>query len=215
MLSLLGLVLPRSAVCYLSRSIIISHSEVLVLWFASSNSSEASSTAHLHHAHIPTCLWVSVLHLTSSTSLSGRKTVAIAILKAARQARCRVAAGVKLPHVAEPQGEAYSQAVSTLLPYLLSHRSRLAAFAAATAGAAAPTASQAQAADPQAQSAAQRSDFAAASEAADSYSASAEEAELPDSPMHSQPQEFLASLQPEQRHRLAVLVDTAILKVMH
>ncbi len=138
--------------------------------------------------------------------------------------RCRALPGVKLPRVAEPTGEAYNQAVSILLPYLLSHRSRLAAFTAATAQAADPssTATAGQAAStagsrqPSAQQATTRSEFDEVSEAAapgGSYSEGIEVTHVPGSPVRSQPQEFLAGLQPEQRHRLAVLVDTAILKV--
>ena len=131
-----------------------------------------------------------------------------------------VRSGVKLPRVAEPTGEAYSQAVSVLLPYLLSHRSRLAAFTAATDTTHQATASQTQTIDRShratAQHAASRSEFDKASEAAGpvgSHSKMVESANEPGSPVHKQPQEFLAGLQPEQRHRLAVLVDTAILKV--
>ena len=124
--------------------------------------------------------------------------------------------GVKRSHIAEPNGEAYSQAVSTLLPYLLSHRSRLAAFSAATASPSQANPSKAQASDAHLHAAArQKSDFLEASEAAaarDDPETSAD-ADEPDSPVHYQPQEFLAGLQPEQRHRMAVLVDTAILKV--
>lgn len=36
--------------------------------------------------------------------------------------------GYKLPEMPEPSGKAYQQAVEVLLPYLLSHRSRLASF---------------------------------------------------------------------------------------
>lgn len=151
--------------------------------------------------------------------------------------------GEKLPQVAEPTGDAYTQAVTTLLPYLLSHRSRLAAFTASkaptsatasqaastanapptTAAAQAATASRASSSDRSwqapADSAVAASDFGQASEAATaegpstSYSQAAEVDDVPGSPVRSRPQEFLASLQPEQRHRLAVLVDTAILKV--
>ena len=124
--------------------------------------------------------------------------------------------GVKRPHVTEPKGEAYSQAVSTLLPYLLSHRSRLAAFSAATASPSPATAGKDKASDTHLDGPAhQKSDFLEASEAAaarDAFDVE-DDAEEPDSPMRNQPQEFLAGLQPEQRHRLAVLVDTAILKV--
>lgn len=155
--------------------------------------------------------------------------------------------GAKLPRVAEPMGDAYVQAVTTLLPYLLSHRSRLAAFtdsqAASTNPATSTTASQAassattntpsqpatagqagnEAWHGTANSAAAASDSgqgasqAAAGDApSTSYSGGEGEgkgSETPGSPMRSGPHEFLASLQPEQRHRLAVLVDTAILKV--
>ena len=141
--------------------------------------------------------------------------------------------------MAEPTGDAYTQAVTTLLPYLLSHRSRLAAFTAsqaptsatasqaastanastATAVSQAATASRASSTDRSWQappnSAAPTSDFGQASEAeapSTSYS-QATAGDVPGSPVRSRPQEFLASLQPEQRHRLAVLVDTAILKV--
>ena len=128
-----------------------------------------------------------------------------------------VRSGVKLPRVAEPTGEAYSQAVSVLLPYLLSHRSRLAAFTAATDTTHQATASQTQTTDRShratAQHAASRSEFDEASEAAGPVGSHMESANEPGSPVHNQPQEFLAGLQPEQRHRLAVLVDTAILKV--
>ena len=41
----------------------------------------------------------------------------------------RACAGYDLPDVPEPTGEAFAKAVSLLLPYLLSHRSRLAALA--------------------------------------------------------------------------------------
>lgn len=37
-----------------------------------------------------------------------------------------MAAGYKLPEMPEPSGESYQKAVEVLLPYLLSHRSRLA-----------------------------------------------------------------------------------------
>ena len=37
-----------------------------------------------------------------------------------------VAAGYKLPEMPEPSGDSYQKAVEVLLPYLLSHRSRLA-----------------------------------------------------------------------------------------
>ena len=149
-------------------------------------------------------------------------------------------AGAKLPRVAEPNGEAYAQAVTTLLPYLLSHRSRLAAFTASqavpnnTASSTATTAGQAAStatatshlttassasttgrAEPA--TAWATSDFGQASGGAPSTSCSGgkgQEEEVPGSPVRSRPQEFLASLQPEQRHRLAVLVDTAILKVL-
>lgn len=153
-------------------------------------------------------------------------------------------AGVKLPRAAEPSGEAYAQAVTTLLPYLLSHRSRLAAFTVSqavpsnTASPTDTTASQAASTAPAtaasrcatagsastigraepvtADSAWPTSDFEQASDGAPSTSnrgGKGQEEEVPGSPVRSRPQEFLASLQPEQRHRLAVLVDTAILKV--
>ncbi|KAL0024599.1 hypothetical protein WJX77_001647 [Trebouxia sp. C0004] len=128
--------------------------------------------------------------------------------------------GVKLPKVAEPTGEAYSHAVSVLLPYLLSHRSRLAAFTAATDTAHQVAASQASTtagshrATAQHQTASRSGEASEAAAPGGSYSEAMEEAGEPGSPMHSKPQEFLAGLQPEQRHRLAVLVDTAILKVM-
>ncbi|KAA6422986.1 MAG: vam6 Vps39 isoform X1 [Trebouxia sp. A1-2] len=128
--------------------------------------------------------------------------------------------GVKLPKVAEPTGEAYSDAVSILLPYLLSHRSRLAAFTAATDTAHQAAASQASTtagshpATAQHQSASRSGEPPEAAAPRGSYSEAMEEAGEPGSPMRSKPQEFLAGLQPEQRHRLAVLVDTAILKVM-
>ena len=123
--------------------------------------------------------------------------------------------GVKQPHVTEPKGEAYSQAVSTLLPYLLSHRSRLAAFSATTASSSQATPGKGQASDTHPHGPThQKSDFLEASEAAAARDDFDIEADAePDSPMRNQPQEFLAGLQPEQRHRLAVLVDTAILKV--
>ena len=134
----------------------------------------------------------------------------------------------------EPSGDAYTQAVTTLLPYLLSHRSRLAAAtasqAASTTGRSAAPAAFESATVSQtdttqrsrrasAESMVATSDFGAASEAASAevsssgYSQTAKEDEAPDSSMHRRPQEVLASLQPEQRHRLSVLVDTAILKV--
>ena len=154
-------------------------------------------------------------------------------------------AGAKLPRVAEPSGEAYAQAVTTLLPYLLSHRSRLAAFTAShvapsnSASTIATTTSQAasttaatvtsglatassasttgRAELSTADSAWAISDFGQASGGAHSTCFSGgtgQEEEAPGSPVGSRPQEFLASLQPEQRQRLAVLVDTAILKVL-
>ena len=134
---------------------------------------------------------------------------------------CDLSTGVKLQKVAEPSGEAYSHAVSVLLPYLLSHRSRLAAFTAATAAASQATANKAPATtrSPTAtgeHQAPSRSEFDPASEAdapAGSYREALQDEGEPGSPMRSPPQEFLAGLQPEQRHRLAVLVDTAILKV--
>lgn len=132
---------------------------------------------------------------------------------------CTLPAGVKLPKVAEPTGEAYSDAVSILLPYLLSHRSRLAAFTAATDTAHQAAASQASTtagshpATAQHQSASRSGEPPEAAAPRGSYSEAMEEAGEPGSPMRSKPQEFLAGLQPEQRHRLAVLVDTAILKV--
>ena len=147
--------------------------------------------------------------------------------------------------MAEPSGEAYAQAVTTLLPYLLSHRSRLAAFTAShvapsnSASTIATTTSQAASttaatvtsglatassasttgrAEPvTADSARPTSEFEQASSGAPSTSnrgGKGQEEEVPGSPVRSRPQEFLASLQPEQRHRLAVLVDTAILKVL-
>ena len=141
-------------------------------------------------------------------------------------------AGAKLPRVAEPSGEAYAQAVTTLLPYLLSHRSRLAAFTASqpappsiTTSATSTTASQAASTATAtshpvtASQAGTASELEIASEgAADAPSTSygggqGQEEEVPGSPVRSRPQEFLASLQSEQRHQLAVLVDTAILKV--
>lgn len=132
---------------------------------------------------------------------------------------CILPAGVKLPKVAEPTGEAYSHAVSVLLPYLLSHRSRLAAFTAATDTAHQAAASQASTTAGSHQATAQHQTASKSGEASEaaapggSYSEAMEEAGEPGSPVHSKPQEFLAGLQPEQRHRLAVLVDTAILKV--
>lgn len=146
-------------------------------------------------------------------------------------------AGAKLLRVAEPSGEAYAQAVTTLLPYLLSHRSRLAAFTASrvapstSASTTATTANQAAStatrtissarptgrAEPStADSAWATSDIGQASGGAPSTSydgGRGQEEEAPGSPVRSRPQEVLASLQPEQRQRLAVLVDTAILKV--
>ena len=132
---------------------------------------------------------------------------------------CTLPAGVKLPKVAEPTGEAYSHAVSVLLPYLLSHRSRLAAFTAATDTAHQAAASQASTTAGSHQTTAQHQSASRSGEASEaatpsgSYSEAMGEAGEPGSPMHSKPQELLAGLQPEQRHRLAVLVDTAILKV--
>lgn len=41
-----------------------------------------------------------------------------------------MAAGYKLPELPEPAGESYQCAVEVLLPYLLSHHSRLASFEA-------------------------------------------------------------------------------------
>lgn len=143
------------------------------------------------------------------------------------------------------------QAVTTLLPYLLSHRSRLAAFTASQPATTKPatsttttqaasiaatttptqlaTASQTSTGDrawhggdaPAAAAAAAASEPGQRAPEADaagalstSYSSGVEEGEeVPGSPVHSRPHEFLAGLQPEQRHRLAVLVDTAILKV--
>lgn len=130
--------------------------------------------------------------------------------------------------------------MTTLLPYLLSHRSRLAAFTASQAAltTTATTAGQA-GATTTSQPATTTSQPATASTTgrgehgiAESAHATSEfeqvlggdpsttygggkgqEEEVPGSPVRSRPQEFLASLQPEQRHQLAVLVDTAILKV--
>lgn len=108
--------------------------------------------------------------------------------------------------MAEPKGEAYAQAVSTLLPYLLSHRSRLAAFRAAEGEA--TSHSPAGSDQPQASS----SPASPTMERSYSDAIEGDNAE-PGSPVQRQPQDFLATLQPEQRHRLAVLIDTAILKV--
>ena len=133
---------------------------------------------------------------------------------------CTLPAGVKLPKVAEPTGEAYSHAVSVLLPYLLSHRSRLAAFTAATDTAHQAAASQASTTAGSHPATAQHQTTSRSGEASEgaapggSYSEAMEEASEPGSPMRNKPQEFLAGLQPEQRHRLAVLVDTAIVKVL-
>lgn len=144
-------------------------------------------------------------------------------------------AGAKLPQVAEPSGEAYAQAVTTLLPYLLSHRSRLAAFTASQAAltntTTSTTASQA-AATTTSQPATASTTGRGKGGVPDSAHATSEfeqvlgggtstthgggkgqEEEVPGSPVRSRPQEFLAGLQPDQRHQLAVLVDTAILKV--
>jgi len=103
--------------------------------------------------------------------------------------------------------------------HLLSHRSRLAAFTAATDTAHQAAASQASTTAGSHQATAQHQTASKSGEASEaaapggSYSEAMEEAGEPGSPVHSKPQEFLAGLQPEQRHRLAVLVDTAILKV--
>ena len=43
-------------------------------------------------------------------------------------------AGIELPEVAEPTGQDREQAVAAVLPYLLSHRSRLAALQAQMSG---------------------------------------------------------------------------------
>ncbi|KAK9829459.1 hypothetical protein WJX72_005979 [[Myrmecia] bisecta] len=95
----------------------------------------------------------------------------------------------KLPPVPEPEGEAYTKAVSVLLPYLLSHRSRLASFDEAGA---APDSQEAS------------SDV----EAAEAGQGQAQDGEA--GPAHAR----LAGLDAEQRRQLAVLVDTAILKAM-
>ena len=181
----------------------------------------------------PTLSW---LHAPNVNKASGSLTAAKLLVHCA---------GAKLPRVAEPSGEAYAQAVTTLLPYLLSHRSRLAAFTASqavpgntastiatTAGQAASTATATTTSHPTSSSSASttgsaeaatadsswaNSDFGQASRGAPSTSyrgRRGQEEEAPGSPVRSRPQEFLASLQPEQRHRLAVLVDTAILKVL-
>ena len=42
--------------------------------------------------------------------------------------------GLQLPETAEPEGQEREQAVAALLPYLLSHRSRLAALQAQASG---------------------------------------------------------------------------------
>ena len=111
-------------------------------------------------------------------------------------------------HLSEPKGEAYSQAVSILLPYLLSHRSRLAAFRAAEG--------EATSQSPPAADAAQTQAANAPTSVERRYSETIEEEDSaePGSPVQRQPQDFLAALQPEQRHKLAVLIDTAILKVL-
>lgn len=125
--------------------------------------------------------------------------------------------------------------MTTLLPYLLSHRSRLAAFTASQAAltntttsttasqAAATTTSQPATASTTGRrkggisdSAHPTSEFEQVLEGGLSSAyrdGKGQEEEAPGSPVHSRPQEFLAGLQPEQRHQLAVLVDTAILKV--
>lgn len=117
-----------------------------------------------------------------------------------------VSSGERQVHIAEPKGEAYSQAVSVLLPYLLSHRSRLAAFRS--------TEGEASSQSPPASDSAQTDSAEASASLGRSYSEAMEEENVqPGSPVQSQPQEFLATLQAEQRHQLAVLIDTAILKV--
>lgn len=114
-------------------------------------------------------------------------------------------AGEKEVHLAEPKGEAYSQAVAILLPYLLSHRSRLAAFRNAEGEASVHSS---------ASDSAQTSPAEVPASIGRSYSEAMEEEDAqPGSPVQRQPQDFLAALQPEQRHKLAVLIDTAILKV--
>ena len=117
--------------------------------------------------------------------------------------------GEKQVHLPEPKGEAYSQAVSTLLPYLLSHRSRLAAFRAAEG--------EANSQSPPASDAAQTQTADTPASVSRSYSDAIKEdtGGEPGSPVQRQPQDFLAALQPEQRHKLAMLIDTAILKVPH
>lgn len=116
-----------------------------------------------------------------------------------RQSCC---SGDRELHLSEPKGEAYSQAVSIVLPYLLSHRSRLAASRASETGSSVHSTS-----------AAAHGSSAEAPAIGRSYSEAIEAGDAePGSPLPSQPQDFLAKLQPEQQHRLSVLLDTAIFK---
>ena len=199
------------------------------------------SIVHWQKLHLGICLALTLLCLPASWLHPRTGSKALGSLTA--PVHC---AGAKLPRVAEPSGEAYVQAVTTLLPYLLSHRSRLAAFTASqpvpsnTASTTATTAGQAASAATATATATSRlatassasttdraepatadsawatSDFGQASggsPSTSSYGRKGQEEEAPGSPVRSRPQEFLASLQVEQRHRLVVLVDTAILKV--
>jgi hypothetical protein len=54
------------------------------------------------------------------------QTTAASLMPALMPTATRVVAGYDLPEVPEPSGGAFAKAVSLLLPYLLSHRSRLA-----------------------------------------------------------------------------------------
>lgn len=100
-------------------------------------------------------------------------------------------AGYHLPSVAEPEGEAYMGAIQVLLPYLLSHRSRLAAASLAEEGSLGGT---------------EGSGGAAAGDAAAGGSG------VGPSDDEDTPRE-LANLTREQRSCLTMLVDTAIMKV--
>jgi len=99
-----------------------------------------------------------------------------------------VTAGYKLSEVPEPTGEDYQKAVSVLLPYLLSHRSRLALLESESSSSRAEQRSAGtEAGGPHAQQQ-QASEIGAALGA--------------------------PGLGADQRSRLAEVVDTAILKVM-
>jgi hypothetical protein len=130
-------------------------------------------------------------------------------------------ADYKTGDMAEPEGEMYSRALNMLLPYLLSWRTRLARADAAQQSPspvktrAAPSKAEGEAVQPSSPAAgAGAADSAAQSPSAQVRAGGQQQApQAASPPARPREQLDLQRLTASQRHHLAVLLDTALLKV--